>query len=126
MAKYAHDNQKSIKEVTPAAMNMLTEHDWPGNVRELENIVERAVVLAEGDRIEPHHLPSDFGDTPFSVDTRIRIPGSTLQEIEKFAILKTYESTGGNTAETANTLGISVRKVQYKLKEFREEDGVSA
>ncbi len=120
VARYAEENGKVIKEVTPPAMAALEEHDWPGNVRELENIIERAVVLAEGDRIEVRHLPPDFGHGAFSVEADIHIPGSTIPELERYAILKTHESTGGNTAETARILGVSVRKVQYKLKEYRD------
>jgi DNA-binding NtrC family response regulator len=55
----------------------------------------------------------------FAVHDEIRIPGSTLADNERFAILKTHEVAGGHTAQTARTLGISVRKVQYKLKEYQ-------
>jgi two-component system, NtrC family, response regulator HydG len=119
IARYAEENAKTIREVSPQAMNALMQYDWPGNVRELENIVERAVVLADSDRIEPHHLPADFGQSIFSVDSQISIPGSTLADLERYALLKTYEATGGNSAETARMLGISVRKVQYRLKEYQ-------
>jgi DNA-binding NtrC family response regulator len=53
----------------------------------------------------------------------IQIPGSSLDDIERYAILKTYESTGGHTSETADILEISTRKVQYKLKEYRQHMG---
>lgn len=119
IAKYAAQNDKQIKEIAPEAMSILEHHEWPGNVRELENVVERAVVLAESGRIEPRHLPGHLGDSPFAVSAEVRVPGSTLADLERYAILKTYEYTGGNTKRTADMLGISVRKIQYKLKEYR-------
>ncbi|MBA2664741.1 MAG: sigma-54-dependent Fis family transcriptional regulator [Bradymonadaceae bacterium] len=116
---YAAENEKRITEISPEAMNFLTQYDWPGNVRELENIIERAVVLAEAHKIEAQHLPADFGHTIFTIDGQIQIPGSTLADIEKYALLKTYEATGGNSTETARMLDISVRKVQYRVKEYQ-------
>ncbi len=120
VTEYAQQNNTAIEEIDPEAMEALQEYEWPGNVRELENTIERAVVLANDRRIGLEHLPSDFGEAPFSRDSDIRIPGSTLEDIERHAILKTYESTGGSTSETADILGVSVRKIQYKIKEYRE------
>jgi DNA-binding NtrC family response regulator len=121
VARFAEENSKNIADITPSTMQRLEAYDWPGNVRELENIVERSVVLAEGNLIDLRHLPSDFGATTFEISDQIHIPGSTLADIEKYAILKTYEASGGHTAETARTLDISVRKVQYKLKEYQAQ-----
>ena len=120
IAKYTAENSTSIDEVTPDAMEALRDYEWPGNVRELENVIERAVVLARDNRIDLSHLPNDFGDSPFARNSDIRIPGSTLEDIERYAILNTYESTGGSTSETADILDVSVRKIQYKIKEYRE------
>jgi DNA-binding NtrC family response regulator len=125
VAKYAAENGKDIKDIDAEAMQMLEGWDWPGNVRELENIIERAVVLCDSSVITRDHLPREvkgvFGGT---LSPELRIPGSTLADLEKYAILETYRATGGNTRETADTLQISQRKVQYKLNEYREEDGV--
>jgi DNA-binding NtrC family response regulator len=118
-AKFAEENRKAIRDISASTLVRLESYPWPGNVRELENIIERAVVLAEGELLEERHLPSDFGKEMFAVHDEIRIPGSTLADIERFAILKTHEVAGGHTAQTARTLGISVRKVQYKLKEYQ-------
>ncbi len=121
VARYARQNNKHIEEIGPQVVQALSQYDWPGNVRELENTIERAVVLANGPRIEMSHLPDNFGETTFSPNSEIRIPGSTLEDIERYAILKTYEAAGGSTSETADVLDISVRKVQYKLKDYRDE-----
>ncbi len=121
VARYARQNNKDIEEIDHDVVEALSQYDWPGNVRELENTIERAVVLANGPRIEMRHLPDNFGSTSFAPNEEIRIPGSTLEDIERYAILQTYEAAGGSTSETADVLGISVRKVQYKLKAYRKE-----
>ncbi|MFP4598202.1 MAG: sigma-54-dependent transcriptional regulator [Persicimonas sp.] len=121
VAKYARQNDKHIEEIDPEVLDALAAYDWPGNVRELENTIERAVVLANRPRIEASHLPDDFGSSSFVPSDQIRIPGSTLDDIERYAILKTYEAAGGSTTETAEVLDISVRKVQYKLKDYRTD-----
>lgn len=122
VAKYAQENGRSIEEVAPEVMSALEGYEWPGNVRELENVIERAVVLTDGKRLELRHLPAELlrqsGAAPGEIG--VQIPGSSLAEIERYALLRTYEATGGSSAETAEILGISVRKVQYRLREYRE------
>ncbi len=120
-AIYAEANDKEIERITPEAMEALKSYDWPGNVRELENAVERATVLASNQTLTLDDLPNDLEESPFGRDSNVRIPGSTLEDIERYAILETYESTGGSTSETADILDVSVRKIQYKLKEYRNE-----
>ena len=124
IAKYAEENDKAIRDISAEAVEVLEQYDWPGNVRELENIIERAVVLASGDRIEARHLPDGLAASDGAVVDGLHIPGATLEELERFAILQTYEATGGSTSETAEILDISVRKVQYRLRDYREE-GIS-
>ncbi len=117
LKRYADENAKSVTTISPDALSQLTSYPWPGNVRELENVIERAVVLAEGDGIGLQHLPQELA----AVSRRSGpppIPGSTLDELERFAILKTMESVGGATSKAAEILGISVRKIQYKLQEY--------
>ena len=121
VARYAAENDKEIREISPEAVAQLEDYDWPGNVRELENVIERAVVLAEGQRLECRHLPSGLGDSSSTVVDGLHIPGATLEELERYAILSTYEATGGSTSETADILDISVRKVQYRLRDYRDE-----
>jgi DNA-binding NtrC family response regulator len=117
LKRYAEENGKNVSTISDAALALLANHSWPGNVRELENVIERAVVLAESDALEPQHLPPEFvaasrrGGAP-------QIPGATMDEIERYAIMKTLESAGGSTGRAAETLGISVRKIQYKLQEY--------
>ena len=118
LRRYADENGKQLDGFASGAMDTILGYDWPGNVRELENAIERAVVMCNGSLIEPEHLPSAV--VPPEVNTRVPpIPGSTLDDIEQYAIIRTLESTGGSTSRAAEILGISVRKIQYKLHDYR-------
>ncbi len=117
LARFAKENGKVISGFAEAALERLTRYHWPGNVRELENAIERAVVVCRGETIRPEDLSSSIvplrgeGGAP-------AIPGCTLAELERYAILKTLEHTGGSTSRAAEMLGISPRKIQYKLHEY--------
>ncbi len=109
-----------VVDLTPGALSSLFAHDWPGNVRELENVVEGAARACAGRRIRPEHLPPVLhGARPAERATSSLIPGATLLDIEREAILRTLDQEGGSTVRAAEVLGISVRKVQYRLKEYR-------
>jgi len=116
LRKYAEENGKKIDAFADDALERLVAYNWPGNVRELENVVERAVVLAQGSRVTAAELPPNV--VPAKGRAGLQIPGATMDEIERYAITKTLESTGGSTSQAAEILGISVRKIQYKLHEY--------
>jgi len=118
--RYSDENGKAIDGFTAEALDALSSYDWPGNVRELENTVERAVVLCRGDRLDADALPQQIrGTSPQTASSAPQMPGSTMADIERHAILTTLESVGGSTSKAAEILGISVRKIQYKLQEYR-------
>ena len=128
LRKYADANAKELKGISDEVLALLLSHPWPGNVRELENAMERAVVLSDGPTLTPSHFPTlrkaaggdaakpPAGGTSFGV----RIPGSTLADLEREAILRTLEAVGGSTSKAAAILDISARKIQYKLKEYQQ------
>jgi DNA-binding NtrC family response regulator len=95
----------------------LGSYGWPGNVRELENVIERAVVLCRGPEITGADLPPNL--VPASPGDGIQVPGASLDAVERYTITRTLESTGGSTTRAAEILGISVRKIQYKLHEYQ-------
>ena len=119
---YAAENGRTLETFADDALATLLEYRWPGNVRELENVVERAVVLCDGPQIERKHLPpsvvpsAERGGAP-------PIPGSTIADLERYAILKTLEACGGSTSKAATVLGVSPRKIQYKLHEYGAPSG---
>ena len=115
--RFARENAKRVERFSDAALAQIVAYSWPGNVRELENVVERAVVLTDGSTIELHHLPPELGAVDAEGATPT-IPGSTMADIERHAILATLEAHGGSTSKAAEVLGISVRKIQYKLHEY--------
>jgi len=112
-ALYERPNARMSREAFQAVL----AYDWPGNVRELENAIERAVVLSPDGELLPAHLPAAVAEGRRD-GARQLIPGATLAEIEKEAILRTLEVVDGSTSRAAEILGISVRTIQYRLKEY--------
>jgi two-component system response regulator HydG len=116
LRKFADENGKTLTGFTTEALERLSSYGWPGNVRELENVIERAVVMCQGEQITVVDLPQHL--VPAKLRGGVEIPGATMAEIERFAITKTLEATGGSTSRAAEMLQMSVRKVQYKLHEY--------
>jgi two-component system response regulator HydG len=98
-------------------MEALLAQPWPGNVRELQNAVEQAVVLCRTERVELDDLPlSRVSNDAESI--RLLIPGVTLAELERFAILRTLDAVGGSPSRAAAILGVSRRTIQYRMQEY--------
>ena len=120
--KYADAYGKPVRGLGPGTLDALLAYDWPGNVRELENAIERAVVLCKSSQLTADDLPPTLrGPRPEHRDPGALIPGASMAEIEREAILRTLEMVAGSTSRAAEVLGISVRKIQYRLKEFAGE-----
>ncbi len=122
IAKHAKANGREVAGMTAETLDVLASYPWPGNVRELENAIERAVVMCNGSQIEARHLPPSLravGDRP--INGLPPIPGSTLAQLERYAIMETLKAHGGSTSRAAEVLGISVRTVQYRLHEYARE-----
>jgi DNA-binding NtrC family response regulator len=133
-----------VVEISPIVMEALLRHDWPGNVRELRNVLERAVILAGEGSIEMKHLPAFLQSRPASYaaasapapaapvaaysqpeeDGAIRFTvGTTVEEAEKGLILRTLEHTRNNKTRAAEILGISLKTLHNKLKEYGGKSG---
>ncbi|HEY2902586.1 MAG TPA: sigma-54 dependent transcriptional regulator [Polyangia bacterium] len=115
--KYTAENDKTIGGFSTEALERLASYHWPGNVRELENVIERGVVVANGPEITLADLPHNL--VPAKDRRAVEIPGATMEEIERYAITKTLEATGGATGAAAEILNISVRKINYKLQDYQ-------
>ncbi|HET9742436.1 MAG TPA: sigma-54 dependent transcriptional regulator [Terriglobales bacterium] len=126
-------NQKHGREIAgieDAVMKAFQAYSWPGNVRELRNTLERAVILANDKLIETRHLPPGFGTTfvktmevdPSAIHLGV---GTTVEEAEKRLILRTLESTNNNKTRAAEILGISLKTLHNKLKEYGSNDSVA-
>lgn len=117
LQKFATENDLPVEGFEDDAMQALVAYPWPGNVRELENAIERAVVICDGPRVRLEHLPAAKHASK-APSVGMFVPGTTLAELERIAILKTLESVGGSTKRAAELLGISRRTIQYRLKEW--------
>jgi len=122
LEKYNSRLGTSVRGVDPDAFKLLVKYAWPGNVRELENLIERAVVLADGDMLGVDDLPDRLKETqdPLSValmSGELSIK-RTSRVIEETLIRRALEKTGGNRTAAAKLLEISHRALLYKIKEF--------
>ena len=105
---------------TPAAADQLLRWGWPGNVRELQNVIERALVLAQGTRVEVEDLPDEVRNSSAAFGAPGAAPASrALADVEKDHILGVLESVGGNRTRAAAILGIGSATLFRKLKEYR-------
>jgi len=112
---YAEKNKKTIRAITTEALDRLSSYEWPGNVRELENVMERAVVLCRGDRIDEAELPPRVRNNTGSVRS-ISVPlGTPLEEVERRLIEETLKMTKGDKRLAARLLGIATRTIYRKL-----------
>src|SRR3989475_5316203 len=116
-------HSRKVSAVSEAVLNLFNTYSWPGNVREMRNTLERAVIVCDGAVIETRHLPPGFGQSSLRIsaedgDTVHLGVGTTVEEAEKRLILKTLESTSNNKTRAAEILGISLKTLHNKLKEY--------
>jgi transcriptional regulator with PAS, ATPase and Fis domain len=120
-------NQKHNRRVSGISASMLDRlraHKWPGNARELRNTIERAVILCPDDSpLEAEHLPQGFGKDQAQAEptegNAITVQvGATVDEAERMLILRTLEATGQNKTRAAEILGVSLKTLHNKLKEY--------
>lgn len=116
-------HERSVSGITDSVMNVFQAYNWPGNVRELRNTLERAIIVCDGSVIENRHLPPGFGQVmpkaAISEANAVRLGvGTTVGEAERLLILKTLESTNNNKTRAAEILGISLKTLHNKLKEY--------
>jgi len=122
LRKFAALYNKPLAGIQPNALKRLVALPWPGNVRQLENVVEQAVVLAEGEVLAEPDLFGASGSagarTPAAASYE---PGLSLHEVERRHILRTLQKVHGNRREAARLLEISIRGLHYKLKQYPAE-----
>lgn len=129
-------NRKDVRTVSPHFMQALMTYHWPGNVRELENVLERALILARSDTLELENLPSQVASASSSSfvsvpngeysepsagkeqSTTFRTRPTTLDDAERQALVDALDAHGGHRERTADSLGISRRTLQYKLRKY--------
>jgi len=121
---------RSVGRVNPETYRVMRQYDWPGNIRELRNVIERAMLLCEGDEIQPAHLPAELGGADLSY-AAAETPGpeeelpsdgldlkGVVTELERHYIEKAMERTSGNQTEAAKLLSISRDQLRYRLEKY--------
>jgi len=125
MTKYNAEFHKSFRHISQPAHRLLMAYRWPGNVRELRNLVERILILEQGDTILPEHLPPEItlaadqaGST--AAQPRFRLPptGISLEAVERDFVRQSLEATDGNQTHAAQLLGISRDALRYRMQKF--------
>jgi len=116
LLKYSELLGREVRTISPEVLAVLSCYPFPGNIRELENLMERAVVLAEGPVVEPHHLPPDLQADARQLKTSRPGGLATLEENERRHILWVLEQTGGNKSRAAELLDIDRASLWRKLK----------
>ena len=131
MKEFARKFAKDFTDIAPDAQQVLLNYPWPGNVRELRNLIERVVLLEEGERIDADQLPAEMlgqRSTPGgAVATAVRdvLGMPTLAQIEAEHISEVLKRTSGNKSRAARILGISRQGLIEKIRRLRIEEGAS-
>jgi DNA-binding NtrC family response regulator len=112
LSKYAQSMNKNVVNFSPQAMEMFVGYDWPGNIREVRNVVERAMVVAQGSQIQVEDISFPF-PSPAAPSG-----GASLEEVERDQILKILNQTKGNIAQAAEILKISRLTIYNKIEKY--------
>ena len=123
LARFAKENQKSVSTFTDEAWAWILSYDWPGNVRELKNAVERAVIMARGDRIDAQDLmPRHIRNS--GVTAVLTLPaGSTVAEARRHIVVRKFADAGGDLARAAHLAGMPEAEMRAELLRMVEADG---
>src|SRR5262249_24857309 len=111
LREHARHYRKRLETFAPAALQALSDHPWPGNVRELDHVIERAVLMAQGDMVQVSDLGLRAGES-----VKPRLEEMSLEEVERFLIRKMLARCGGNAQKAAEALGLS-RSAFYRRLE---------
>jgi transcriptional regulator with PAS, ATPase and Fis domain len=116
--EFSAQHHREPKEISREAMRLLRLYAWPGNIRQLRNLLERMVVTLKDPLILPEHLPEEIRASREDARTMVVSLGSSLKEIEREAIRRTLAEVTNHREKAAKLLGISLRALQYKIKEY--------
>lgn len=117
LRKHEEGAHAGAYRLSPEFEAQLESHSWPGNVRELENVIRRSLALASGMTLGPQPLDSTSG-FPTTEKTSGLKPGVTLHEVERQLLAATLDATGGNRTRAAELMGVSLRTVRNKIREY--------
>ena len=115
--RFNREFKKKVTHVSAAAMKMLEDYGWPGNIRELRNAVERAMLLIDGNTLEPSHLTM-LARTVSASKFQLPPEGVRLEELERQLLVQALERSGGNQTHAGELLGINRDQVRYRIEKF--------
>jgi len=123
LAEISEKHRKSVTAIGADVMDLFKSYPWPGNIRELRNVLERAAIASDKSTVTRSHLPTDFGRAPATLVAgglgNIRFPvGTTVDAVERELIMQTLAATSQNKTRAAELLGISLKTLHNKLKEY--------
>jgi len=118
LRRYNEQFGQRVEGITPDCLAVLEGYEWPGNVRELKNVVQRAVLVCDGEVLHSRHLPPRFRAVRRSRSKVTFDVGLTLEAVEREMIVRTLEATGNNRTRAAEILGISRRALYNKLRKY--------
>jgi transcriptional regulator with GAF, ATPase, and Fis domain len=122
--QFARDFRRRVRSLSPAAEAALLAYTWPGNVRELRNLIERAVLLAEGDTLEPadfetvHTLHAVAASTEPASEIVLPAAGVNLEDVERRLVTLALERTSGNQTRAAALLGLHRDQIRYRMEKY--------
>jgi len=115
--RYNSEFRKRVKGLTPEAQAMLEQYRWPGNVRELRNAIERAMLLADKDRLGPDDFTT-LSRTSVTATFRLPPEGVNLEEVERQLLVQALDRSRGNQTRAGMLLGINRDQVRYRIEKF--------
>jgi len=122
LAECSAQHHREPKDVSREAMRLLRLYGWPGNIRQLRNLMERLVVTVKDSMIQPEHLPEEIQASKEDARTMVVTLGTSLDQLEREVIQRTLTEITNHREKAAKLLGISLRALQYKIKEYGIRD----
>ena len=122
LAEFSAQHHRAPKDLSREAMRLLRLYAWPGNIRQLRNLMERLVITVKDSVIQPEHLPEEVQASQEDVRTMVVALGTSLEQIERDVIRRTLAEVTNHREKAAKLLGISLRTLQYKIKEYGIRD----
>ncbi|HEX7019653.1 MAG TPA: helix-turn-helix domain-containing protein, partial [Gemmatimonadaceae bacterium] len=109
---------KHVHGATPAALAVLKSYGWPGNVRELRNVIERAMLLSDSDRLDARDFQVAAGAVSMGNDFELPATGVDLEELERSLVVQALKRSGGNQTKAGTFLGLNRDQIRYRIEKF--------
>jgi DNA-binding NtrC family response regulator len=110
--------RKRVRGATPAAHAVLKGYGWPGNVRELRNVVERAMLLSDSERLDATDFTLTTGAVSAGDDFELPAAGVDLEKLERSLVIQALKRSGGNQTKAGTFLGLNRDQVRYRIEKF--------